>query len=170
MAERASAQDVTWLTPDQQIHWRSYLLGVARLNDALNRQLEREAGLSLSEYEILVRLSEADGRTLRMSDLATSLMHSRSRLTHTVGRLESQGLVERRSCSDDRRGVNCTMTDAGFDLLARSAPGHVRAVREHLVDRLTDDELRALGRAMAKVAPADAVPAPASGRDLVDVG
>lgn len=170
MAERASAQDVTWLTPDQQIHWRSYLLGVARLNDALNRQLEREAGLSLSEYEILVRLSEAEGRTLRMSDLATSLMHSRSRLTHTVGRLESQGLVERRSCSDDRRGVNCTMTDAGFDLLARSAPGHVRAVREHLVDRLTDDELRALGRAMAKVAPAETTPGQPSGRDLVDVG
>ena len=161
-----------WLTAEQQAHWRSYLLGVARLNDALNRQLEREAGLSLSEYEILVRLSEAPDRTLRMSDLATSLMHSRSRLTHTVGRLESQGLVERRSCSDDRRGVNCTMTDTGYDLLARSAPGHVRAVRAQLVDRLTDDELRALGRAMAKVAPADRVPdgAHPAGRGLVDVG
>jgi DNA-binding MarR family transcriptional regulator len=148
--------DVAWLTPEQQAHWRAYLLGVARLNDALGRQLERDAGLSLSEYEILVRLSEADERTLRMSDLAVSLRHSRSRLTHTVGRLESQGLVERRVCSADRRGVNCTMTDAGQALLVRSAPGHVRAVREHLVDRLTDDELRALGHAMSKVAPAPA--------------
>lgn len=164
------AEDVTWLSPEEQVHWRSYLLGVARLNEALNRQLEREAGLSLSEYEILVRLSEAEGRTLRMSDLATSLMHSRSRLTHTVGRLEAQGLVERRACPDDRRGVNCTMTDAGYALLERSAPGHVRAVRENLVDPLTSDELRGLGCAMAKVAPpAQHVPN-ASGRDLVDVG
>lgn len=153
--------DVAWLTPEQQAHWRAYLLGVARLNDVLGRQLEHDAGLSLSEYEILVRLSEADRWTLRMSDLAVSLRHSRSRLTHTVGRLESQGLVERLACPDDRRGVNCTMTDAGYALLVRSAPGHVRAVREHLVDRLTDDELRALGRAMSKVAPAP-TPVPAS--------
>jgi len=151
--------DVAWLTPEQQDYWRAYLLGVARLTDALGHQLERDAGLSLSEYEMLVRLSEAPERTLRMSDLAVSLKHSRSRLTHTVGRLESQGLVERQACDADRRGVNCVMTDAGFGLLARSAPGHVRAVREHLVDRLTDDELRALGQAMAKVAPD---PAPAA--------
>jgi len=169
------AQDVAWLSPEQQVHWRAYLLGVARLNEALNRQLERDSGLSLSEYEILVRLSEAEGRTLRMSDLALALMHSRSRLTHTVGRLESQGLVERRSCSDDRRGVNCTMTDSGYDLLVRTAPGHVRAVREHLVDRLTEDELRALGRAMAKVAPGTPSPCDATeeatpGRALVDAG
>ena len=146
---------VPWLTPEQQADWRSYLLGVARLSDALNHQLERDVDLSLSEYEILVRLSEAADRTLRMSDLATSLMHSRSRLTHTVGRLESRGLVVRAACPDDRRGVNCTMTDAGYALLGTAAPGHVRAVREQLVDRLTPDELRALGRAMAKVAPPD---------------
>ncbi len=143
---------VPWLSAEQQTHWRAYLLGAARLSDALTRQLEHDAGLSLSEYEILVRLSEAEGRTLRMSDLATSLVHSRSRLTHTVGRLESRGLVVRASCPDDRRGVNCTMTDAGYALLESAAPGHVQAVREHLVDRLTGEELRAVGRAMAKVA------------------
>ena len=152
------SDDTAWLDGEQQQHWRAYLLGVARLNDVLNRQLERDAGLSLSEYEILVRLSEADGRTLRMSDLAHATMHSRSRLTHTVGRLESQGLVERRSCADDRRGVNCVMTDAGYELLVRTAPGHVRAVREHLVDRLSRDELTALGAAMAKGAPTGGVP------------
>ncbi len=145
--------DVPWLSAEQQVSWRSFLLGVARLNEALNRVMERDAGLSLSEYEVLVRLSEAPDHTLRMSELATSLVHSRSRLTHTVGRLESRGWVERRACEDDRRGVNCVMTDAGYAHLVASAPGHVRAVRELLVDRLTDDELRALGEAMSKVAP-----------------
>ncbi len=150
----AAPDGVPWLTAEQQADWRAYLLGVARLADALNRQLERDVDLSLSEYEILVRLSEAEGRTLRMSDLATSLMHSRSRLTHTVGRLEARGLVVRAACPDDRRGVNCSMTDAGYALLESAAPGHVLAVRENLVDRLTPEELRALGRAMTKVAPA----------------
>jgi DNA-binding MarR family transcriptional regulator len=144
--------EVRWLSAEQQVSWRSYVTGAARLTDALNRQMERDSGLSLSEYEVLVRLSEAPDHTLRMSDLATSLVHSRSRLTHTVGRLEAQGLVERRSCADDRRGVNCAMTAAGYGLLVRAAPGHVRAVRELLVDRLTDDEFRALGAAMNKVA------------------
>ena len=152
--------DVRWLSADQQVSWRSYVMGAARLTDALNRQMERDSGLSLNEYEALVRLSEAPDHTSRMSDLATSLVHSRSRMTHTVGRLEARGLVERRSCEDDRRGVNCVMTDAGYQLLVRAAPGHVRAVLELLVDRLTGTELRALGAAMSKVAPhaADGVP------------
>jgi DNA-binding MarR family transcriptional regulator len=150
--------EVSWLSVEQQASWRAYLLGAARLNDALNRQMEREAGLSLSEYGVLVCLSEAEGRMLRMSELAASLYHSRSRLTHTVGRLEDRGLVERRGCPHDRRGVFCVMTEAGYQHLESSAPGHVRAVREQLVDRLTDDELCNLGVAMGKVAPAE-VPA-----------
>jgi len=144
---------VPWLSVEQQVSWRAFLQGAARLTEGLNRQLERDAGLSVSEYEILSRLSGTPGRTLRMSDLAIGLVHSRSRLTHTVGRLESRGLVERRPCPDDRRGVNCAMTDAGYELLVATAPGHVRAVRELLVDPLTEAELRALGEAMAKVAP-----------------
>jgi len=144
---------VPWLSVEQQVSWRAFLQGASRLIEGLNRQLERDAGLSVSEYEILSRLSETPGRTLRMSDLAMSLVHSRSRLTHTVGRLESRALVERRPCPDDRRGVNCVMTDAGYELLVGTAPGHVRAVRELLVDRLTEAELRALGETMTKVAP-----------------
>lgn len=157
----ANHDEVRWLSVDEQAAWRSYLQGVARLTDALNRQMERDSGLSLSEYEVLVRLSEAPDHTSRMSDLATSLVHSRSRLTHTVRRLEAQGLVERRGCADDRRGVNCVMTAAGYGFLARTAPGHVRAVRELMVDRLTGPELRALGAAMSKVSPdADDAPPP----------
>ena len=140
-----------WLTTEQQEHWRAFLVGSARLNDALARQLERDSGLSLSEYEVLVRLSEAPAHTLRMSLLADELAHSRSRITHTVRRLEGSGLVARQACEVDGRGVNCTMTDVGYARLQAAAPGHVEAVREHLVDVLTDDQLRALGEAMAAV-------------------
>jgi DNA-binding MarR family transcriptional regulator len=147
----SSVKEVRWLTAEQQEHWRAFLVGTARLNEALGRQLERDSDLSLSEYEVLVRLSEAAGRTLRMSLLADELAHSRSRITHTVRRLESAGLVRREACEADGRGVNCTMTDAGFARLADAAPGHVTAVRTHLVDVLTDDQLRALGAAMSAV-------------------
>lgn len=149
----ARAADPPWLSAEQQRHWRDYLTGSARLTEALTRQLERDAGLSLSEYEILVRLSEAADHTLRMSELASSVVHSRSRLTHAVGRLEQRGLVERRACPDDRRGVNCAMTPDGLAVIAAAAPGHVREVRAQLVDRLSDEELAALGTAMRKVAP-----------------
>jgi DNA-binding MarR family transcriptional regulator len=146
-----AGSEVRWLTAEQQEHWRAFLVGTARLNDALGRQLERDSDLSLSEYEVLVRLSEAPDHTLRMSLLADELAHSRSRVTHTVRRLESAGLVRRRACAGDGRGVNCTMTDAGYERLETAAPGHVRAVRTNLVDVLTDTQLRALGEAMAAV-------------------
>lgn len=154
---------VRWLSLDQQEHWRAFLVGSARLNDALGRQLERDSGLSLGEYEVLVRLSEAPGRTLRMSLLADELAHSRSRITHTVRRLEASGLVERQACEADGRGVNCTMTDVGWSRLEQAAPGHVTAVRTHLVDVLTDDQLRGLGEAMAAVRDALSTPGGVTG-------
>lgn len=150
-AERAAADQVRWLDAGQQRSWRAYLDGTERLLDALSHQMETESGLSMGEYEILVRLSESPDRTLRMSELADGMGHSRSRLTHTVRRMEAAGLVERRACAEDARGVNCAMTEAGWQRIVAAAPGHVMAVRRHLVDRLTDDQLRALGEAMAVV-------------------
>ena len=147
-----TAPDTRWLDADQQRAWRSYLLGTARLADALNRQLEEAEEISLSEYEILVRLSEAADRTIRMSDLAASVMQSRSRITHTVTRMERRGLVRRETCAGDGRGVNCLLTEDGWKLLVRAAPGHVEAVRQNLVDLLTADQFRALGEAMARIA------------------
>jgi DNA-binding MarR family transcriptional regulator len=147
----SSVSEVRWLTEEQQEHWRAYLVGTARLNDALGHQLERDSDLSLSEYEVLVRLSEAPDHTLRMSLLADELAHSRSRVTHTVRRLEGGGLVRREACAADGRGVNCRMTEAGYARLVSAAPGHVQAVRTHLVDVLTDEQLRALGEAMSAV-------------------
>lgn len=147
-----STTEPRWLTMEQQVSWRSFLLGSARLNEALNRQLDTESGISLSEYEILVRLSEAPERTIRMSELAAAVVQSRSRLTHTVSRMEKARLVRRETCLADGRGVNCVLTDEGYEFLRQAAPGHVRAVRQNLVDLLTDEQLTVLGEAMAVVA------------------
>ena len=149
-----TADEVRWLTPEQQTHWRAYRDGTALLMDVLARELDEDAGLSLAEYEVLVRLSEAPGRTLRMSELAGELAHSRSRLTHTIRRMEEAGLVQRHPCAVDARGGNCTMTDVGLQRIVQAAPSHVTSVRAHLIDVLTDEQLRALGTAMDIVAHA----------------
>lgn len=146
--------DVRWLSADEQRAWRAFRDGTARLLDVLAHDLEEESGLSLGEYEVLVRLSEAPGRTLRMSELAGELAHSRSRLTHTVRRMEAAGLVERAPCLEDARGVNCTMTEVGWQRLVAAAPAHVESVRAHLVDVLTPTQMQALGTAMAAVGAA----------------
>lgn len=141
-----------WLDLDQQRSWRALLRGTSYVLREIEDDLQREEGFSLSEYEVLVRLSEADDRVLRMSVLAEDLVHSRSRLTHTVNRLEKGGYVVRERCPQDRRGVNCRLTEAGFARLAAMAPGHVESVRTHLVDRLTADQLRVLGEIMSVLA------------------
>ena len=143
--------EVRWLDAEQQVHWRAFLTGSAIVTAALSAQLETESGMSLSEYEVLVRLSESPDHTLRMSQLADGLVHSRSRLTHTVSRMEKRGLVERQACAGDGRGVNCHMTAKGYEALVSAAPGHVAAVRRVLVDALTDEQFAALGEAMATV-------------------
>nr|WP_284289591.1 MarR family transcriptional regulator [Angustibacter aerolatus] len=112
---------------------------------SLRRGLERH-GLSHTEYEILVRLSESPGRTLRMSDLASSVVSSRSRLTHTAARLESEGLVRRRACAGDRRGVNCELTEKGFEVLDAAAHSHVEDVRSLLLDAMPRAEFLQPGR------------------------
>ena len=142
---------VRWLSADQQRDWRAFRDGTVLLLDALGRDLEERSGLSLHEYEVMVRLSEAEGRTLRMSQLALDIAHSRSRLTHTIARMEAAGLVQRVACSQDARGVNCVLTDHGWDVLVAAAPGHVASVREHLVDVLSDEQLTSLGDAMEAV-------------------
>ncbi|HEY5786345.1 MAG TPA: MarR family transcriptional regulator [Microlunatus sp.] len=139
-----------WLTGEQQKVWRTYLLGAARLNERLDADLQR-SGLDLPEYEILVNLEESPERRLRMSELADAVHQSRSRLTHTIARMEKSGLVVRTTCPTDRRGVWAELTDAGFKVLAAAAPGHVAAVRRHLVDAAAPEDWEALGRVFAAV-------------------
>ncbi len=141
-----------WLTSDQQRAWRSYLLGTTLLMDHLDRDLRERHDVSMPEYEILVRLSEADDHALRMAELAHAVKNSRSRITHTVARMERAGLVQRRQCPSDGRGVIACLTDAGYDTLETAAPDHVAAVRAGLIDVVAPEDLQALGRAFAAVA------------------
>ncbi len=135
-----------WLDAEEQRVWRAYLEASQLLLRRLAQDLEEsEHDLALPEYELLVRLSEAHEWSLRMSDLADDLVHSRSRLTHAITRLEQRGLVERRACPDDRRGVLAVMTPAGHRALAAAAPLHVTGVREGLFDPLGADDVRGAG-------------------------
>lgn len=142
--------EVRWLDDDQQRVWRLWLHGTARVNDRLDAQL-RSIGLDVGDYEILVSLVEGPDRELRMSDLADQVHQSRSRLTHAIKRMEANGWVSRRPAEDDRRGVIASLTDDGYALLERAAPGHVAAVRRILVDAVDPEDYLALGRAMQAV-------------------
>ncbi|MGI8699887.1 MAG: MarR family winged helix-turn-helix transcriptional regulator [Nocardioidaceae bacterium] len=141
-----------WLSASQQQAWRSYLLGTTLLADRLDRDLRDKHGLSMAEYEILVRLSESPNRALRMAEVADSVKNSRSRITHTVQRLESSGFVVRRSCASDGRGVIAVLTDDGFSKLAAAAPDHVESVRTSLIDGLSDEDVAVIGRVFGTVA------------------
>ena len=140
-----------WLDADQQRSWRALVLGYTLLNDRLDDDLRRHANLSLTLFEFLVRLSERDG-SMRMAQLADALAHSRSRVTHTVKRMEKAQLVERTTSPDDGRGVIASMTEKGWQLLRDIAPVHVEGVRDHLVDLASDEDFAALGRVMNAVA------------------
>lgn len=136
--------DTRWLDAAEQQTWRSFLTANRLLFDGVERQLQQCAGLPHTYYEILVRLSEAPGRTLRMSQLASTSMSSRSRLSHAVARLEEAGWVRRFQCPSDRRGANAELTEAGMARLEEAAPGHVEEVRALLFDALTTEQVTAL--------------------------
>jgi DNA-binding MarR family transcriptional regulator len=121
------------------------------LNEKLTRQLAERDALSMAEYEILVQLSELPERRLRMAELAERAVNSRSRLTHTVGRMVERGLVRRASCPEDGRGVVCTLTDAGLAAIVDAAPGHVEAVQQMVFDPLGADEVERFGAALEKI-------------------
>ena len=121
----ADSSDVAWLDQHQQRSWRAFLVGTTLLMDRLDRDLREQHRLSLPEYEILVRLAEADGNRMRMAHLADSVSHSRSRVTHTVSRMETAGLVARDACLSDGRGVEAVLTDQGRAALEGAAPTHV---------------------------------------------
>ena len=141
-----------WLSDDEQASWRAWIAASLLLPDRLSRDLQEQAGISLPDYEILVYLSEAPEKRLRMSELAGRTLSSRSRLSHQVDRLSDAGLVDRQPCSDDRRGYFAVLTPKGWDFLVTTAPAHVESVREHLVDVLTPEEFAEFGRLCTKVA------------------
>ncbi|MFP7696271.1 MarR family winged helix-turn-helix transcriptional regulator [Trueperella sp. LYQ143] len=142
---------VNWLSDEEQLSWRRFLRGYALVLEGVNQDLLNQSDLSINEYEVLVRLSESPDFQLRMSCLARDLVHSRSRLTHAIKRMEDRGLVRRHPCSEDRRGIVCQLTQEGYRTLVRAAPGHVESVRQHLLDHLTSEEFATLGEIFGKL-------------------
>jgi len=136
--------ETRWLSNQEQQAWRAYIYGQQALFDALDRQLMRDSGIPHGYYQILVPLSELPDRQMRMSELAELTHSSRSRLSHAIARLEEKGWIERVECETDRRGQLARLTDAGYQVVVDAAPGHVEAVRDLLIDRLTPDQLRVM--------------------------
>lgn len=139
------------LTESQMRAWRAFLGASTLVSARLNHELDEAAAISMYEYEILVRLFESEAGRVRMSQLADQVSYSRSRLTHTVGRLERAGYVLRSSCPNDRRGVYAHLTKAGYEFLAQTAPIHLDGVRRHLIDRFTPSELATLTELLEKI-------------------
>jgi len=142
-----------WLSTEQQVIWRQFLSGTGRIFAELDAEL-RSFGLDLGEYEILVHLSDNPDHELRMSELADKVRQSRSRLTHTVSRMEAKNILTRIACPSDRRGVMAKLTDEGYALLVEAAPHHVESVRRVLVDVVAPEDFIALGRLMGAVVEA----------------
>lgn len=145
------ATETRWLNEPQQRAWRAFVVGSTLLFDRLDDELRQSIGIGLNEYEVLVRISERPGRSMRMSALANAMCHSRSRITHTVARMERAGLVERTASLDDGRGIVAHLTDQGYELLVTAAPTHVEGVRDHLVDLASDEDFAAVRRVMDAV-------------------
>ncbi|MDX3455788.1 MarR family transcriptional regulator [Streptomyces sp. ME02-8801-2C] len=141
-----------WLTDEEQRTWRVYVHAVTLLEDHLDRQLQRDAGMPHVYYGLLVGLSDAPDRRLRMTELAMKAKITRSRLSHAIARLEKNGWVRREDCPSDKRGQFAVLTDQGQEVLRRTAPGHVSAVRQALFDRITDEQRQTLHDVMEIVA------------------
>ena len=133
-----------WLNEGEQASWRAWLDMYRLLLPAFDRQLQSESRAKFTDFEVLVHLSEAPDRRLRMSELADRTLSTRSAITRTVDRLVAREWVRRVRSADDQRGFFAELTELGAEVLAEIAPGHVAAVREYLIDLLTDDELAAL--------------------------
>jgi DNA-binding MarR family transcriptional regulator len=151
--------EVRWLTTDQLRAWVGLLSVAELLPAALDTQLRRDAGLTHFDYQVLAMLSEAPGKTLRMTTLALRTSATLPRLSHVVERLEARGLVVRTPDADDARATNAHLSDAGWETLVAAAPGHVATARALVIDALTDEQVaqleRIAGALLARLDPED---------------
>ena len=159
------ADDSPWLSAEAQLLWRRWLRLNAELPGVLHRELQADAGLSLSDFEVLVTLTETPDGRVRVTDLARELKWERSRVSHHVTRMERRGLVERTECRDDGRGAWVELTKQGRAAIERAAPGHAATVRRLIFDNLTPEEIEVMSGVIDKVLsrlPADRTSVPES--------
>lgn len=140
-----------WLTEPEQRAWRGYRRMRALLDLQLSRDLARDSGLSETDYDVLSSVSEAPQQRLRLTELASWMMWSKSRLSHHITRMQQRGLVDREECETDGRGSVIVLTERGLRTIEAAAPAHVASVRRHVIDLLTPDELRALATLSRRV-------------------
>ncbi len=131
--------------------WSAFLRAHARVVRELERELQADQQLALTDYDVLVQLASAEGRRLRMSELADRLLLSRSGATRLVDRLVADGLVERVVCDDDRRGQWASLTHSGLRRLRAATPTHLRGISDHFLDRLRPEDLAALERMLTPI-------------------
>ncbi|KJK59869.1 MarR family winged helix-turn-helix transcriptional regulator [Saccharothrix sp. ST-888] len=144
-------EETPWLSAKEQQFWRAHLEVAKLLDYQLGRELQPH-NLASNDYEILVVLSESPDRRMRMTDLATATLQSKSRLSHQITRMESAGLVLRQDCPGDRRGLYAHLTELGWETMQKVAPDHVRSVRHHFIDRLSPEQIDAMYAALAPIA------------------
>ena len=130
------SKSAKWLTLAEESAWRKYIVASRRMYEALDEDLTSH-GLSLSDYEILVHLSDAKDRSLRMSELAEKTILSRSRLSHRIKYMEGKGWVERQKCASDKRGTWAVMTTKGWNTIVKAAPDHVASIRKRFIDQIS---------------------------------
>jgi DNA-binding MarR family transcriptional regulator len=139
------SSDARWLSADEERLWRRWLLLNSRLAATLQREMQDDAGLSNSDFEVLVNLTDNPQGRLRVTDLATQMLWERSRLSHHVTRMERRGMVQRVECAEDGRGAFVAITPEGRTAIEGAAPGHVEAVRRLVFDVLRDEDATRLG-------------------------
>ena len=148
----ADVNSPQWLDAEEMRIWRSFLQVSVRVTSQLTDSLKEKAGLTLDDYEVLVHLSEADDRRLRMTELSQRLVHSQSRLTQRVDRLSKRGLVRREKCPEDRRGTFAVLTPEGFDLVVEYAPTHLADVRAIMIDQVKPAEQALVADLLERIA------------------
>ena len=141
----------TWLDEEEARTWRAFVTAAALVDRRLDQQLKESVGISHLQYGILAQLSESCDREMRMTELAGSVLNSKSGLTYQISQLEKAGLVRRRSCTFDERAVYAVLTPAGEKVLERAAPDHVALVRELVIDVLTPEQRAAIAEGLGEV-------------------
>jgi DNA-binding MarR family transcriptional regulator len=148
-----------WLTEEEQRAWRGLLRMTAQLNARANRQLQEEYGISLSDYEVLVALSEAPEGRLRVFEVADALAWEQSRVSHQLARMQRRGLIAREDCATDARGAFAILTAAGRAAIEQAAPAHVELVRQLVFDELSRGQVSALTEITTRILDRLAAPA-----------
>lgn len=140
-----------WLSEEEMTLWRAFIAAASGITTTIDASLKRSNDISLDDYEVLVHLSEVDGQRLRMSELSSHILHSRSRITQRIDRLEKRGYVVREKCDEDARGTWAVLTPDGLAALEAAAPSHLADVRASFFDHIDPDDMAPMIRALQKV-------------------